>query len=346
MKVKRSILSIMLTAILCVSAVIFFGCGTTSESTVATYSEAVTTYKNDTSLFSTGYIYNVSTNYYLNDFSYKENGKSVAGYQQYQALNAMGLNFIEKYYSLLDGISYVGDYSSLNKSVENMNNAYKQMKEEHSKFVTVGSTVTEKIYNGYFARYRVSAITFIDTVYTSANALADFISTNVYTDNDIVGNDAEAVEEEENEETDKEEESGLSASAKYDFYINRHLLKIATDFEKFFLESCKGQNLSSDAYSKTGTLLNSFCTQIMTKTFNLPNSENLALVKVVLNAVNGDRTSVNTALSNFSLYDYSNIDSYIDSNSNMQTYYDRIESYYFGTNSVLNNLKTYLYENI
>lgn len=317
MKAKKSILSILLAVILLLSTFVLFACNKSesSEGAYKAYNEIVTTLKQDTSLFSKKKLNNLSTNFYLNDFSYKNSsGKNVEGYNNYVALNAVSLGFIEEYYPALENLTLKTDYSGLKNDVKGLKKSYEALKVEHDKLKNQASGLNWTIYNGYFARYRQSAQSFINKSFDCALSLGDFLNRKA----DLAKNFAK---------------EGMTAE-EVEFYYDFNLLKVFDDLREFFMGSCKGVLVENSVFESGLTVLLSYADDaVVNKEFTDTTVEDAQSLKDSLERVDADRALALKAFSKFSVYNYANnyqgsIEAYEKADSNASAYLNRIESYF------------------
>ena len=334
MKTKKALLSICLVFILLLSSVVLFACGNKSNSADAqqSYSQVLEDIKKDTSLFKAGTINDMQTNYYLNDLAYKdENGNLVYAYDNYVAILAVGLDFIEEYHVALERVKAKGNYSSLQDDVKSLTKKFNTLKTDHNNLLndTVGLDYT--IYNGYFARYKTSALNFVNETYSCALNLANFLNKKVKLAQSVGSED-------------------MTPEA-FAFYCDYNILEAFDDFREFFMDSCKGVEIENMAYQNVYdavALWNKGIVKHDYKTLELNNVS--ALVKVFDN-VDGEREMAGKALSKFSVYKFvttygASIDAYKKSNANASAYYKRIGDYYFNNINTLGYLYNYLVKNV
>lgn len=334
MKTKKNIfLSILLIAIISLSSLVLFACGDkgSSEKSYNLFQETITTFKTD-DMFYNSTLNNISSKYFLNDFYYKNSsGEKIYEQNNYLILGGYGLNFIEKYYENLNGLELNVDYTGLDSSVQKMTNDYKTLKIEYSRLKKTETSLNYEIYNGYFARYRLNSITFINSVYDCALSLSNFLTNNVKLDQSV-----------------GDEEMTTTA---YQFYIDKNYLNIFSDFKEFFLNNCRGMNIDNTEFQKTMEIFNQFSSNIVSKDYKLLQDEDLKNLTNILSMATTDRKNAWTALNKFSLYEYvttygSSIEACCKSDINAEIYYNRLNNYFWNSESTLNNLYTFLTNNL
>ncbi len=335
MKRKNLIIS-LLTAILITSSMVLFACGDigTAKDTFQAFQSTMQTYKENTNLFSHSTIseINMETDFYLNNFFVKNNdGLNSEDFYQYYILTATGLNFIDKYYVLIENLKGSYNYTTLMNDIDEMNVSYEELKIENLNVANIEDTAENEIYNGYFARYKLYTKEFINKVYQTAIDLGEFLINNVkYTEN--LATDLQTDEE-------------------VKFYIDHQFLLIYNDFRLTLLQSCKGQDLSGNSIYNTSYSYLKFIATEQVKQLKTFTPENMKDVVYVFSAINNQRDIFYKAIDNFSIYDYLNtyegsIDAYVNVNSNADVYYNQIYNYYCNTNSIILLTHHYIRENI
>ncbi len=323
-KFKKAIASLALIVMLVLSASLLIACGKgiTSGDTLTLITESLAEYKAD-STFKEGVVYDTQTNFYLNDFQAKLSNKDLATEDEKSiAIVASGLNFIEKYSTYLDGLDVKYNFGKLNDKIQDMNDAFKDLQTEHFNLSQVESSANFNIYNGYFARYALSARQFAENVYDVAENLGEllFVKENIInagTTSDVITYD-----------------------------LGYQALLINADFKNFFFGSAQGRDFDKELYNTAETMYKNYCKAFATTESKQVNADEYADYQSVVNAVNGDRANANKSLKEFSLYEYyltyeGSLIAYEKSNSDAPIYYNNIESY-FGNNGVLNKFNAFL----
>lgn len=327
MKAKKSIYIICLALILVLSSFLLFACGKkeSSASTYKAFDSLMTTMRKDGNLFSTNTIHGVSTTYYFNDFYEKDSqGSELHIYNHYIALTAESLNFIEAYYPQLETVKIKTDYSDLKDDVKALKKRYEKLSKEYTNLINNATELDYTIYNGYFARYRTYALKFINETYDCALSLGKFLDEKVNLDKGV--------------------DNGTATSDNLTFFLSYNCLKVFDDMREFFLDSCKGLNISGDEYNSVMASLTNWAT-LSTKVVTVT-AEELKELSSLMTYVNNDRKMAQKALSKFSMYKYtttyeSSLTAYKKASEHAPIYYDRLASYFWGVDtnaSTLDNL--------
>ncbi len=343
MKSKKIILSVFLALVLSASSFMLFGCAkkTSSANVYKLFDESITAIKEDVdSPFTKGTINYIETNFDLQDMTNKAgNGSTVQlSYNHYRTLAAVGLNFIEKYYPLLEDNNIKADYSKLESSIKDLNKKYDTLKEEHEKFNSLKDTNADySIYNGFFYNYKNSAYSFINSTFDCANRLGKFLN-----------NEAKLAKNVGSESMDNE---GL------EFYLDYNYLNIYGDFKLFFFDSCEGEPLDLTKSSSEFTLVNlsmaNFGNVVMSKMSakkdDLVNllADEMEYVITIFSSLDSTRGDARKAMNKFSFYNFANsydndINAYKKVNSFANVYYDRVLNYFVGENSAIYRVATFL----
>ena len=351
MKKRKILLPIFALVVVC-SGLSLVACSDkgSSAQTYASYQEMMTTFKENDDLFIAKSINNYSSNFYFNNFNYKNSSNTkIDEDNNYQMLNAIGLNFIEKYYVLIDGLgSY--NYSQLDNSIEDLTDSYNNLKIECENLVFVNNEASYEIYNGYSTRYKWEAKAFIGQVYESALTLADFLIEKVgYID--LVGLEitppAEGATEDEINDYQSELENRDAQTA---FYIDYQNLLIANDFKVLFIDSCSGQELDLDVTNAASLALANY-SQILsndTKTLTL---QDVQRYKSINDAFDLERQTTLKALEEFNIYEFvtdygSNIAAYEKEEKYCAAYYRQLQKYFSETSNFVGQYLTYISTNI
>ena len=335
MKKKSIILSVVLALIVCLSSVALFGCAkkTTITKTYSKFDEVVkyirddedNTLNNSTIKFKTqsnGEDYSYSTKYGLNNFGPVDSNKTLQteGYTYYVCLTAYGLEFIEKYYPSLEGITKKMNYEDLYKSINNVKSSYDDLKKSHSNLLNY-SEVHEVVYNGSFVTYKRNAATFMDIVYTCANSLGDFL----YDDAGLgkkVGKEGMTEED-------------------FEFYYDFNILHAVEDFKILFMKSYKGESFYNEndattrgSFSYTLRVFNDFFSKVENLTAQAVTVEEANEFKTLMDRVATSRSNAHKACNKLSMYDYNkkynkSITAYEKDKELAHAYLDTLEDYYF-----------------
>lgn len=329
---KRSIITTLLIAILACSSVLLFACGNggNAKDTYEAYKTAIETFKTNDNLFSSNTVQDFTTNFYLNEFySLSPSGEKETD-NNYIILNAIGLDFIEKYYVNLENLENKYDFSKLNNSIKELNESYDALAVENANLANIESTESD-IRNGYFARYKLQTKFFIKEVYETAITLGDFFM------NDVKITEKLATEEQTFEELR--------------FYYDFQRLMSFEDLRAFFMDSCRGQvvydeneNLNS-LYTQALNCINAFST-------GKTNIKELSMEEVqdfinVCNSVNNERSLFQKSITKFSLYKFTttydnSIDAYKKVDASADVYYNQL----FESIDNLNLFNNYIDKNV
>lgn len=334
MKTKKTIFSICLAVILLLSSIVLFACGNkvNSADALASYSTVISEIKKDTALFKPGTINGMQTNFYLNDFAYKnESDQLVYGNNYYLAFLAVGLDFIEEYHTALDGLKNKGDYAALQDDVKDLTKKLNTLKTDHDNLINETNGLDYSIYNGYFARYRTSALNFINESYSCALNLGKFLNKEAKL--------AKTVGTEE-----------MTAEA-FEFYCDYNILKVFDDFREYMMDSCKGIKIDGLIFDKVFLSMVEWNKNIVKQEYKILDVESATALMNAFRSVDGERASIKTALSKFSIYKFVNtygysVESYKKANGNASAYFDRISYYFLDTVNTLDSLYNYLFKNV
>lgn len=311
---KKKILALFVT-LLASCSILMFGCNdkSTSEKTTQIYNNMITSFKED-SVFKNSKINLLETNFYLNDFvkmgSYNN---KVEDDKNYIVLNAVGLNYIEKYSQVLVKVEKKYNFKNLNKVANNLIKSFENLKLEHDRVLNVEENANYIVYNGIFAKYKYSAKEFTKQVYSVATNLGDFLINNDNVLEEITLN---------NENLTKEQAS---------FDYNNIL--VFNDFCNFFMGSCEGQEINNNVYLTAKSQMNSFVLTLTREYKNQGVDEDKYLKYVTIsNALAGERKSFETSVQKFSMYEFttkyeSSMEAYLKDDSYADSYYDCINRY-------------------
>lgn len=331
MKVKKIFVSCLLALMLALSSLTLFACGKnqTSADIYKTYNDTFVLFKEDYTVFGQQNLFDINSKYYVN---YLYSKKKDGGKNQFtiqNSLSAFGLNFIEKYYPLLQNYKGKVKLKGVAEAIDSLITEYNEMKGEIERLIALPDTANIVVYNGHFARYRVEFNDFAKTVFLTANTLADFLVEGGFTKS--VGTD----------ELNPEE---------LNTYIDIQKLKIITDYKKFFFDSCRGLNLSESEFVNAKNQYAAF-TYHFKSANKVLNAEEAKELQTIIIAVDGSRGDYQKAIEGFSFYDYVNswgysIDAYLKEEDNAQAYYNRICNYLWGAHGVYSLLCGYLQYNV
>lgn len=327
MKAKKTLTTICLVLILLLSSVILFACGDKSSSKEAynAYTTLISDMKKDTSLFSSDKILGMESQFYLNDFAYKNNSnEKVFGYNNYVALASIGLEYIAENQGSLDGLEADADYSGLVDDAKALRKSYNSLKVEHDKLINEASGLDYRIYNGYFARYRTQAMKFINQTFDCALSLGDFLNS-----------------EAKLSKTVGSEEMTVDA---LNFYVDYNVLKMFDDIRIYYMDSCEGVAVEDESYNDVTILLSNWVS-LYTKGYKALTQEQIKPLQTIFDRVNADRNLGQQAVRKFSFYKYSttygySLDAYKKSSENATVYYNMAVNYYFNTIPAVYNYMT------
>lgn len=331
---KRNILLSILAVILVSVSFVLFACGDlgNAKDTFQAYKTTIETYKANDTLFSTNTIENINTDFYLNNFYSKNNdGTQIQDDVNYIILNAVGLNFIDKYYTRLENLEGSFDFNPLNDNLNKMNESYNALKVENQNLANIESTAENSIYSGYFARYKSYSKYFINSVYATALTLGDFLVNKVNVGSSI-GTDSQQADD-------------------FDLYADYQLLLIFEDLRLVLMQSCDGQVLQNQIYNSASNYLKNFAKNVQAKEKKSLDNEKVLEFKNILDAFNNQRASYITAVNGFSIYQYlttydSSLEAYVKADSNTDTYYNQLLNYYCLDNNYMTLIYNYLTTNL
>jgi len=325
-KTKKIISAVILAVVIVISCLTFMACGkdATSKDSFQLIENTLATYK-ENKMFGNGTVQSVQTNYLLSSFQVKNaSGTLVNDDEKYPTFIAIGLNYIEDNYKRLDGIEVKYDYNSLNKKVNKLNSAYNGLCEEYNNLKSCDSDAGFLIYNGYFARYKLAARSFINEVYSVAYSLGEFLTS---VDGDGIG----------------ETEVGSKA---FNYYLEYNKFLITNDLKNFFMDSAQGKKFDETLYKDAESMLSSYCTKLANNNGVSLTVDEATAVKELFEAVSTDRNNANKSLNKFSLNDFytiyeSEIDAYEKTLADARIYYHNLETY-FNSTGILEKLQDYV----
>ncbi len=326
-KVKKIVSAIALALIVLLSSLLLLACGkkATSEDCYKLFESSISTYKSNTDLFESGSIYGLSTNFNLKNLKSKDSsGNLIDDSQDYRAFVAYGLNYIETSYSKLEGLDVSFNFATINKQVEEMNNAYNDVESEFTSLKDLNSSASYIVYNGHVARYKNAVKNFIIEIFDSATALGAYL---VEEFGDGIG-------------------SSSATSSTFNSFVDYHKLLICNDYKNYLIKSAEGQSLNQQEFASVQAQFKSYCLHALGQTKVTLSTEQAEETKLLLSTVNGDRENVSVSLEKFSINDYfttyqQDLSAYAKTNKDAYVYYNNIYSY-FGDDGVLAKLYTYL----
>ena len=329
MKKKNIVLS-FLAAILVTSSLLLFACGGTGNITEAynAFNKLVVECNSNTNLFSQGEVEGLSTKYYLKDFHQKDSAnQNVPDDKNYIILVAQGMNFIEKYHTELKDLENKYDVVNLTNSANNLTNSYNNLKVENANIANIESSEYE-IYNGYFARYKLSAKNFINDVYSTALELGKFLNEKVRISVDLG--------------TDRQTQKQII------FYLDYQLLLSYNDYRAMLIDSCQGQILHHKLYNESTKALTNMTSQIQSK--QVKTDLTVETIKDLMNTCriyNNQRAVYNKAVTNFSLKEFlttynEDLKAYEKANECAESYYNQLLDFYYNPNNFVTLFQTYL----
>lgn len=339
---KRKFLLPILALILIVGSISMVACSdkTTNTDVYNSYLQTIEKFTADTSfLVENNAVY--SSKFYFDNFNYKTpTGVKMDDDANYQTLNAIGLNFIEKHYDMTNEIKKA---SSLKNSVEDLNEAYDLVKVEYDMLSMIDSDATYQIYNGYSTRYKWGAHDFINQVYECAFDLADVIIESGYLDD---------IEELVADDSQQEEQVDLELwNSKLEFYIDYQNLLVANDFRLLLLESGQGQQFEGNSdYVNISLLLQSFAQTISTASNQLLDDATMAY-RNINNMLASERQLMQEALEDFNLYEFienygGSVDAYEKEERYAKAYYNELSKYFSAENNFISQYISYIQTNI
>ncbi len=330
---KRHVLTVCLAGLLAATSLAMLGCGDKADKTnpYQDYQTAISTYKSDATLFKTGSIYGVNTDFYFNNFNQKtSSGSKLEDDKNYIILNAVAMNFIEKYYVEIADMQDK-DFAGLRSTIQGLNSSFEVVKQDSKNLVNSDSSANYEIYNGFFANYKSSARTFANNAYNAALTLGNFIMNET-------GVTSQLSEEQ-------------CPSTVIRFYVDFQLLKVYDDYRTLLLDSAQGQELDTNGLYNTASSYTSIYSYLYSKDLASSSADERTQMVEFFKYVDGERAKTRKALDNFSLYEFVNgydgtIDAYLKENEFAEIYYNQIQDYFSGANAYLQQIYSYFASNI
>ena len=336
---KKKFLFSCLAFVIALSGLGLVACGDENSSInpFEKYMDSVTTYKSATTLFKHSVTDGIESDFYLNNFTYKEeSGEKVEGSRYYITLIAYGMDYIEDYYVYLAG-SEGKDYSALHENLDALNESFNEINQS-SKDMVNDEGISDKhnqTYNAHFAMYEANAKNFINNLYETALSLSDFLI-----------QQEGFIDELGTSSTNTQEEIQIQ------FYMDSQILKVFDDIRRVVIVSSNGVNYQGqgvDVFDNAISLLSSFA-NLSTRYIRDLNNETIENTMNICNRLDGERNMVRKALDNFSITDYVEDDMEIDvyevENENAWAYYNRMEMYFSSNINFLTEYYNYLQNNI
>ena len=332
MKVKKILVSCLLAVMLALSSLTLFACGKKQSSAdiYKNYNDTFILFREDYVVFGQQTLFDVNSKYYVNYLYSKNKDGQKTQYTIQNSLSAYGLNFIEKYYPYLQNYEGKAKLKAVASCIDSLNEEFAEMKGEIERLTALPDIANRVVYNGHFARYRVEFNDFAGVVFDTANALADFMIEGGFTNS--VGTD---------ELNQKELE----------IYLDVQKLRIISDYEKFFFESCRGLNLSEAEYVNARNQYSAFTTAFKSGKNKALTSEQAKDLQAIFNVVTASRGDYEQAIDSFSFYDYVNawgysIEAYLKEEDNALAFYNKICDYLWKDHGVYKLLANYLTKNV
>lgn len=332
---KKFLLSLM-ACLVVGSSLTLVACGDDSSkvNSYEGFQTAISTYLEDATLFKEGTtIGNIQTDFYFDNFSYKNSsGDLIDGDKNYIILNAYGMNYIQEYYILLDSLGdgrY--DFEALNDSLANLNTSFEAVKVESKNVLNANTNANIDIYNGFFANYKDKAKDFINSAYTAAIELSNFL-VNQADMFDGLGTDSQTSEQ-------------------IEFYMDTQILYIFNDIRILLLECSEGQELIGNELYEGAVAQLSYYASTSTGHIGEVTAEVMGDLMDLTELLAGERAYTATAAENFSLYNFvnvytSSIEDYMQDDVNAQSYYEQLKKYFSNADSYLEQYNTYIETNI
>lgn len=330
---KRNIVITVLALILALASLLMFACGDKSNKNnpYETYQASISAYKEDATLFKNGTINGIATDFYFDHFERKNSsGLKLEDDTNYILLNAYGMNFIEKYYVLLADLGSL-NYSTLNDNINALNKSFDVVKVESKNVVNADENADFELYNGFFSRYKASALDFINNVYKTAISLGDFLIGQAnYTA--ALGTDEQTSEQ-------------------VSFYVDYQVLRVFDDFRNLFMSSAKGKTYSDETVYANAKLRLSNFASLSVNYKKAIDKDTMTSFMDLSNVLDGERNITKQACDKFSIYYYveeldSSMVAYLKEDGNADTYYLQLQKYYSDSNSFLKLYHDYLTANI
>lgn len=348
MKAKKIVLPIFLAIVIALSSFMMFACAkeTSSVATFRLFEQTMSAMEADTDTFSTATTetkWNYSrfngfaTKYRLKDVSWKKevlnSDKEIevedVYYDQYVVLISAGLNFIDKYYPMLETLDKRADFGSIDDSVKAMKKSYENMKAEHDKYVDASKIEANvPIMNGFFFNYKLKIIDFLNKVYTCADRLAGFFNNKVKLAAGL-GSEEQKAEE-------------------VEFYLDLRYFDIVRDFKEVYMASCNAVVIGDIYEYDINETFADFMTMVVSKDKKTDISvEETKTLMTFFNKLKGSSTDARQAANNFSLYKFAfnydrNLDAYEKDNENARIFYKKLDSYFMGELCTIEKTIVYL----
>ncbi len=331
---KNKILLTILSITMFFTSLTLVACGGNNEGNpYQDFQNSLTTYLADATLFKDGTtaIGSIETNFYFNNFNYKNSEGKIEGDKNYLVLNAYGMNYIQDYSAYLENLEGNYNYSNLQNSLNKLNESFEKIKIESKNIYNADTNANIDIYNGFYANYLDEAKNFINAVYDTAINISNFLIEDVNVLEGF-GTDKQTIEQTQ-------------------FCLDTQVLYVFDDIRKLLLESGEGkQFIGENLYD--GAVANlSYFANISTKNVNLLTAEMADELLEKAELLEGERVYLNKALESFSLYEYvevyeSSIESYQKDESNAFAYYTELQKYYSDSNNFLYQYQNFLSLNI
>lgn len=315
MKIKKSLYTICLAVLLILSSLMLFACKKeeTSKNVYASFNEFVTSVNDEDVVFKDCPT-NADYHFYFKDFSSKSSaGYMVYEYEHYNHLVEGSLSFIVQHYKKLENLTLKTNYSSLKSRIKALKKNYSALKVEYTNMMEEAQDLSYNIYNGYFARYHAQAKSFINESYKCALSLGKFLTGKA----DLIKNYA----------------TENMTAEEVDLYVDYNILKIYEDYRKFFMDSCKGNDiLNNYVYKNALNIISSFYNDGLYQEYKTITVEEAESLRSVLTKVDNERKINDKALSKFSVYKFTNpynhsIEAYEKDSKFAGVYYNRISQY-------------------
>ena len=260
----------------------------------------------------------ISSKYMLNNFYKKIDNTTKTDYGWQNELIALGLNYVEKYYPLVETIERQ-NADSLIKSINELNASFQTLKEEYLSTHKISEDEDMTIYNGFIAKYGEEARTFSGRVYSFAKELMLFL-----------------------EKTMMFQSNANLSNINLQLYIDSRILEIYSDYNEFLLVNCKGAIgviPSEVLYLQKMTIKDSYT------------SDQLEKLQQIFNALNAERMLTRSIMEKFSYYDYKvvyneDISAYQKSCPLAKAYLTQIRKYFLNNTNYILLTEDYLTENI
>lgn len=328
---KSKFLVICLSLLVVFSGLTLVACGEDSSSTnpYSSYDATLQAMETNSSLFkedATSYG-GVESKFCLNNF-YTKNlaGVKTEGNRYIIFFVAYGLNYIDKYYTYLSGLTGY-NFSSLNNSIDELNSILVSIDRASENMIIADNSSNTSVYNSYYATYEAQAKTFINSIFNNAVSLADFL-----------------IEE---RELAKELGTYNQTFSQITFYVETQILYAIDDAMEIIINNAQGQALAgNDVYDGTVRLITNFSNLAVSGSFITSlDADTMAETIKLSNYLANERETTVKAYQNVSLISYVE-DENILSQGNSLAYYRQLQKYYVDNNSYLYQYYLYLANNI